>query len=154
MLSRNVMEVAPGTGQKFKYVLVVSIGDTNMEGNVYWTNYFEWFGKAREAFLISVFPEFLKMFSSGARLLTHETNIRHISSAFFTEEIVLEISVGEMRKTSAKVLVDFIKKSTGEKIAEGWQTIVFANAEGRPAPIPSELREAVLKYAIPSGKME
>lgn len=134
-------------GKKFEYPVVVSIGDTNMEGNVYWVNYFTWLGKAREVFLMSVFPDFLQLFALGARIMTHETNIRHMSPAFFPEEIVLKISMGEVRGTSAKMFVEFTRKSTGEKIAEGWQILVFADNKGKPAPIPPALREVVLKYA-------
>ncbi len=132
--------------KKFEYTVFVSIGDTNMEGNVYWLNYFAWLGKAREVFLMFIFPNFLQLFSSGARIITHETNIKHIAPSFFSEEIVLEISTGEVRNTSTKIFVQFVKKSTGEKIAEGWQTLVFIDKEGKPALWPPKLKEAVLKY--------
>lgn len=139
------------SGKKFGYPVFVSIGDTNMEGNVYWVNYFAWLGKAREVFLISIFPDFLKILASGYNIVTHETNIKHIASAFFTEEIILEISMGEVRSTSAKMFVKFQKK-TGEKIAEGWQTLVFVDKQGDPAFIPAELKEAVLKYVADEVK--
>jgi len=138
----------PRIAQKFKYPVFVGIGDTNMEQNVYWTNYFKWFGIAREIFLMSIFPDFLKLFSSGARIITHETNIKHISSAFFADEVILELWMTELRKTSAKMMVNFIRKSTDEKIAEGWQILVFADSQGKPALIPPELKEAILKYVV------
>ncbi|MDP2664063.1 MAG: thioesterase family protein [bacterium] len=133
-------------GQKFEYPVFVSIGDTNMEQNVYWTRYVDWFAKAREVFLMSIFPDFLKIFASGSRIMTHETNLKHMSSAFFAEEVTLEITMGEVRRTSAKMFATFIKKGSGEKIAELWQTLVFADNQGKPVPIPQALREAVLKY--------
>lgn len=147
-----INKVPASTVEKFRYPVFVSIGDTNMEGNVYWLNYFKWFGIARERFLISVFPDFLKMFASGmATIITHETSIKHIASAFFADEVTLEIWLTDVRKTSARMMVDFVKKSTGEKLAEGWQMLVFGDKQGHPAPLPPELREAVLKYVAPSG---
>ena len=144
--------VPRSTIQKFKYPVFVGIGDTNMEQNVYWTNYFKWFGIAREIFLMSIFPDFLKLFSSGARIITHETNIKHISSAFFADEVILELWMTEVRKTSAKMMVNFVRKSTGEKIAEGWQMLVFADSQGKPALIPPGLKKAVLKYVVDEVK--
>lgn len=140
-------------GEKFRYQEFVGIGETNMEGNVYWARYFDWFGKAREVFLLSLVPNFVELFSSGLRIVTHETSIKHISSAFFTEEIILELSIGEIKNASAKIMVDFIKKASGEKIAEGWQTIVFADAQGKIMPIPSNIKEAGLKYLNVSSKI-
>ncbi|MDD5145444.1 MAG: thioesterase family protein [Candidatus Pacebacteria bacterium] len=136
------------TKNKFRYSVFVSIGDTCNEQTVYWANYSDMLGKAREIFFASIFPKFRELASSGAQIVTHETYIKHISSAYFGDEIIIEIVVGEVKKTSAKISVDFIMKETGKKIAEGWQVLVFTNNEGRPAPIPAELKEAVLQYVV------
>lgn len=141
-------------GEKFRHREFVGIGETNMEGNVYWATYFDWLGKAREVFLLSLIPNFAELFSSGLRIMTHETSIKHISSAFFAEQIILELSLSEIKGVSAKIMVDFIKEASGEKIAEGWQTVVFADAQGKPAPIPQNIKEAGLKYLIVSSKIK
>lgn len=136
-------------GEKFEYRVVVSLGDTNLEGNAYWTHYFEWIGKARESFLMSICPDFMTaVFAAGIRIMTHQTDVKHISSAFFPEKVILEVRVGEIKKTSTKLLFDFVKEATHEKIAEAWQVLVFANSEGKPIPIPPEIKEAGLKYLV------
>ncbi len=148
---RKVVELVPG--QKFSYDVQVSIGDTNMEQNVYWVRFLEWFGKARETFLLSIYPieKFAELFAQGGRIITHETQLKHLANAYFGDEVVLEMRFTEVKRASVKMLVDFIKKSTGEKIATGWQTLVYADKNGEHvAPIPTPLKEAVLQFAVPN----
>ncbi|OGZ22333.1 MAG: hypothetical protein A3D46_00490 [Candidatus Nealsonbacteria bacterium RIFCSPHIGHO2_02_FULL_43_13] len=132
--------------EKFRYPVLVGFGDANVEGTIYWSRYFEWFGKAREVFLFYFCPDFLALYKSGLRIDTHETNIKHLSPGFFGDKIILEMHVGEIKKVSVNLAVDFIREADQKKIAEGWQVTVFTNCEGNLTPIPPEIREPLLKY--------
>jgi len=77
--------------EKFRYPVLVGFGDANVEGTIYWSRYFEWFGKAREVFLFYFCPDFLALYKSGLRIDTHETNIKHLSPGFFGDKIILEL---------------------------------------------------------------
>jgi hypothetical protein len=70
---------------------VVTIGDTNMEKNVYWVNYCKWIGHTRGLFLMSLVPgrnirEFLEQRRVG--LLTCDVSMKFLKPAYFGDAII------------------------------------------------------------------
>lgn len=135
----------------FEYRLVVTIGDTNMEQNVYWTRYCEWFGTARELFFLNLFPpevnvvEFLT--SKNLAIITCDVDMKFMKSAYFTDKIVVKISVADVKHYSLKVIGQITKETTGEILATGKQTLTFADAQTKKLiKIPEELRQAVSSF--------
>lgn len=122
----------------FKFSVTAYIGDTNIEGNVYWTHFFEWMGKAREAFAIWAVPDIMDIMKAGLALITIETGLKHIKPAFLYDEISIEVGIKEVKKASLQLSFDFINQKSGELIATGWQVIAFGS-EGRLVPIPDSI---------------
>ena len=54
--------------------------------------------------------------------------------------------MGEVKPASAKLL--FVQTKDDKRLAEGWQTVVFANSEGKPTRIPLEILWNSKKYAV------
>jgi enediyne biosynthesis thioesterase len=54
----------------YEYKQVVGFEETNLTGNVYFTNYFHWQGRARENFLREYAPEILRQLEEGLALIT------------------------------------------------------------------------------------
>jgi acyl-CoA thioesterase FadM len=134
--------------------IFVSLSDTNMEGNVYWTHYLDWFGHVREQFLLHVVADFNAKFVEGLRLITHETSLKNLLPAFFGDKICVKISVAKMKPRAMRARLVFeICKENGEKLAEGWQEILFAKISENKIPdihdlieIPEDIKNAVLPY--------
>jgi len=130
--------------KKFEVPKLVSLHHTNTKGETYPTVYLEWLGEAREEFIMDIDPDFIEQFQHGMRTLTHDTYLRHYKSIFFPDTVTIEIQVGKIRLSSARLLFAFVKD--GEVIAEGWQTLVFANDKGKPIRIPLNIIRPGLKY--------
>ena len=64
----------------YEYRLVVGFEETNLLGNVYFTNFFSWQGKCREMFLRDHVPNLLQDLRGDLYLVTSRS-----SCDFFTE---------------------------------------------------------------------
>src|SRR5438270_13759368 len=56
---------AAGVMKFYEYKQVIGFEETNLTGNVYFTNYFHWQGRAREHFLREHAPEILPQLEEG-----------------------------------------------------------------------------------------
>lgn len=139
--------------------IFVGLGETNLEGNVYWVHFFEWFGTIREQFLLTLTPNFEELFKAGLRIITAEEHLKHLAPAFFGQQVTVKIHVSEIKKVQTTLSFGIENTATGQKLAEGWQTLLFAKTDGTVPtkkdliPIPKEFKETGLKYFIKEAKM-
>lgn len=137
----------------YTYDLTVTIGDTNMEGNVYWLKFLEWFGRARELFLLNLLPEvnmpdFL-MGEKGMTIATRDIQSHFKKSAYFTDNLQLQIFLEKLQNASAVIAFQTVNKNTGEILNEGRQTLAFIDIHtGKPGKMPSEIKEAAKEYLV------
>lgn len=135
--------------------IFVGLKETNLEGNVYWTHFFDWFSQVREQFLILLIPDFQERFKAGLRIITYEEYLRHIAPAFFSEKVSVKISVSEIKKVQACLSFEVENATTGHKLAEGWQILLFAATKDGSVPtkrdlipIPEDIKKAGEKYHV------
>ena len=140
--------------------IFVGLRETNLEGNVYWTHFLDWFGTVREQFLLLLVPDFENRFRAGLRIITAEEHLKHLAPAFFGESVIVRINVAEMKKIQACLSFVIENAATGQKLAEGWQNLLFAETKDGSVPtrkdliqVPEDIKEAALKYSIKGVKM-
>lgn len=141
--------------RSFEHRFVVTIGDTNMEQNVYWANYCQWFGHARELFMMSLLPpeqgirEFLR--ERRIALITCDVSMKFVRPAFFGDAIVAALHTERWGRCSLELAIEFRDDRTGQVIATGRQKVAFANADTRRfMPIPEEIRRPAEQYTLPA----
>jgi acyl-CoA thioesterase FadM len=122
--------------ESFYYETIATIGDTNLEGNVYWTKFYDWMGKARELLLMKAFPNILDIFKSGIKLITYQTNIKHLKSLYFTDKIKIVIKISDIQNAKLTLSFDFINIFTKELVAKGIQTYIFSNENNKIIKLP------------------
>ncbi len=135
----------------FEYTLKVTVGPTNMEGNVYWTSYFEWFGVARELFLMNLFPSdvnaFEQLFSQLIMIVTCDAQMKLVKPSYFSDDLVIKINTAKFGKCSLTLLVKIINKKSGDLIAKGEQKLAFCHLETHKfIKIPEDLLMAAKEY--------
>lgn len=130
----------------YVYPVKVLIGDTNIEMNVYWLNFLKWFGQAREIFIFQGVPEIMDILMSGVKMVTYETNFKHLKEAHLLDDIIVRITVGEIRPASARLDAEFILAKTDEILARGWQRIVFTDMSNKPIRIPDPIKAFAKEY--------
>lgn len=121
----------------FEHKLLVTIGHTNMQKNVYWTRYAEWFGEVREHFLLKL----LQMSGFSAQpdlrldevfeqvqiaLETADFHIAYFRPAFFGDEVTLRINTSNIKEDSVELLGTFLS-ANNKKLAVCSQKIIFIN---------------------------
>jgi len=121
----------------FIFEKTVYLSDTNMEGNVYFARYFEWQGEAREALFQKYFP--ISLFQNGYKLITVNASTEYKSSSYLYDEILIEVSMANIKHLSVQLIFKMINKNTKQLIALGSQKIALANPEGEVIVIPEEL---------------
>lgn len=123
-----------------------------MEGNVYWTRFLDWFGKARECFLVNLLlevnmPEFLM--EKNMAIVTCDIQVKFIKSAFFTDQVQIKIKAEKVENCSAILKFEIVNKISEEILNQGAQKLAFVNIKTRkPVRIPKEIKEEVDKYLL------
>jgi enediyne core biosynthesis thioesterase len=133
------------TGGYFEWHHVVSFGETNLVGNVYYAHYLSWQGQCREMFLRETCPEILDELRSGLKLFTLKVECEYLSEISAFDEITLRLRSEELTQTQLAFTFDYLN-GTDHLIARGSQRVVCMRTEGErvvPARVPDALRQAV-----------
>jgi enediyne core biosynthesis thioesterase len=131
--------------EKFIFEKTVYLGDTNAEGNVYFSRYFEWQGQAREAFYKKYFP--IEIWNTGLKIITVNALIEYKKEAYLFDEISIEIQLRNLKQASAEMIFTYIKKNTGELVATGLQKVAFADKSGKLIHMPEKINQIATSYA-------
>ncbi len=129
-----------GDKRVFTTKIMVTLRDTNVFGNVYFSNFIEYQGIIREKFLLSSVPnlnEFLT--NTGVRLVTVDTYNRFIKNAYFGDTLLVELTTSDIKAASAKLNILFRNDDTGEILGKGFQTFCVVKSNGKVIRIPDEL---------------
>ncbi len=130
----------------FAFKKVVYIGDTNLEGNVYFAKYFDWQGMAREELWRKSYPlDFLK---EKIVLITVEAHISYKHPLFLYDEVLIFVNTSNVRKTTFDLIFSYINKNNGLIIAEGKQTIGFSDFTGKFLPVPEPVAKEAQLFLI------
>ena len=138
------------TQKQFVFHKRVFLKDTNAEGNVYFSHYFEWQGNAREEFFRQNVPDHMQILQSGTRLITVNAWMIFKRSAYLFDEIVIDVKTAHLKQMTLGLLFTFVHKTTGEIIARGGQKLAFSDPNGAAIPIPSSIRENAKFFLIDS----
>lgn len=133
----------------FAYVTKVLLGDSSLFGNVYFAKYFEWQGKAREAFFQHFMgSDFHSFIQQGIKLITVEAyhRFKHETQAF--EELSVLVSATAVTPATVKLQFRFFNNRTKTLLGEGKQTIAFAGPHQKVIPVPEVLRKNIQPYVI------
>ncbi|MCF8092642.1 MAG: hypothetical protein K9K21_00540 [Desulfotignum sp.] len=135
-----------GTDRVFKTEITVTLKDTNVFGNVYFSNYIEYQGVVREKFLLTTLPEIHEMLSdTRIALATIETYNRFISSLYFGDTLLAELTTSDINGASCKLNINFKNKATGKMVGKGYQRFCVVGSQGKVVRIPDKLME-ILDY--------
>ena len=116
-----------------------------MEGNVYFTKYFDWQGMAREEFYRQHFP--IGLLKSGLKLITAHASVDYKQEAFLYDEILITIHITNVKRMSLELIFNYTNKNNGKLLAIGKEKIAFADSKGKLIPIPTEVNKNV-KYFL------
>ena len=137
--------------QPFRYDTRVFVADTNCFGTVYFARYFEWQGRAREAFFRAVIPNFQQLIEQGYRLLTVEASMRYARELRLFEALTIAIDVVELKEASVVLRLAFLRDHE-EPAGLGRQRLVLIDGTGRPTAIPDDVRVRLQAHLALNGR--
>jgi enediyne biosynthesis thioesterase len=130
---------------------VVTFEETNLVGNVYYTNYFLWQGRCREMFLREHGPQTLAELKAGElRLVTAHASCDFADEFVAFDEVLVRLSLNRFIAYGLSLNFDYVRTNTGsEVLARGRQDIKFLRREGSQwtlSDMPQSLVDAVRRY--------
>ena len=136
----------------YEYRHIVSFEETNLVGNVYYTNHVKWQGRVREMFLRDHAPDIIAELSHGLSLATVRVSCDYISELTAFDEVIIRMRLGELTQSRITLLFEYWRagKAGEELIARGEQQVACLRREGEkltPTPVPKSLSEALKPYA-------
>jgi len=134
--------------KKFIFGITVYLGHTNAEGNVYFANFFEWQGMAREEFYKTFVPNHMEILKRGVRIITVEAHIEFKNQLFLFDQVSIQVNTRNVRTASLELVFSYKNKNTGELVANGYQKLAFAGPDGKIIPIPEEVKRNAKWFLI------
>ena len=138
----------------YEYRHVVSFQETNLVGNVYYTNHLAWQGRCRELFLREHAPEVIEELNRGLSLATMRCACEYFTELLVFDEVIVRMRLAELVQNRITLAFEFWRSRRGgtdseELVARGEQQIACMKHEGDrlvPAAVPPRLREALAAY--------
>jgi len=132
----------------YEYRHIVSFQETNLVGNVYFTNHLNWQGRCREMFLRDHAPEVIDELSRGLSLATVNCSCEYFAELTAFDEVIVRMRLAELVQNRMRLAFEYWRGE--ELVARGEQQIACMKRDGKklmPAPVPPTLRAALTAYA-------
>ena len=136
----------------YEYRHIVSFQETNLVGNVYFTNHLAWQGRCREMFLRDHAPDVIAGLSRGLALATVSCACEYFAELAAFDEISVRMRLAELVQNRMRLAFEYWRRRQGieELVARGEQQIACMKRDGdklSPTPVPQTLRVALAAYA-------
>jgi acyl-CoA thioester hydrolase len=129
--------------------IVVRYAETDQMGVAHHAAYLVWFEVARTDMLRHLGYSYRKLEEEGFAMPVVESGCRHLASARYDDQILVEAQVGEIRRT--RVRIDYTARDeNGKTLAEGFTVHAFLNGEKRPQRLPPDM-VAALRNEFPES---
>jgi enediyne biosynthesis thioesterase len=135
----------------YEYRHIVSFEETNLVGNVYYTNHLSWQGRCRELFLREHAPDAIDELSRGLSLATTSCFCEYFAELTAFDEVIVRMRLVELVQNRMRLAFEYWRSKGGgeELVARGEQQIACMRREDDrlvPAPVPQSLRQALAPY--------
>jgi YbgC/YbaW family acyl-CoA thioester hydrolase len=136
----------------FHFKRKIYLTDTNAFQNVYFAQYFDFMGEAREELLKYILGENTSAFiETRIILLTLETSLKYKASSFLFDVIRVEVSLDKISKT--KIYLNFrIYNITQKAVSCEGKMAIGTALNGRPIALPKPLYDGARSLFIEGKK--
>jgi enediyne core biosynthesis thioesterase len=135
----------------FEYRHFVTLADTNLVGNVYFTNYLAWQGACRELFLAQHAPSVVSRLTQDIALVTTSCSCEFFSELYAMDQVSVRMTLDSV--VDNRITMNFnyyrLNLDPAQLVARGAQTIACMTRQAgqlTPTDIPDELTNALSGY--------
>ena len=146
-----------GTGPLLtETVFSTALEESNLVGNIYFSNYSSWLGKTRDSYFHKMAPDAMSIHSGGEMFCIH-SYVNHLRELMPFEQVMVQMKLKSFTATGGVLYFEFFKFSDGqknEKLAYGEHEFVWAqkSRDGWVAsPMPESLKNC-LKDVVWDGE--
>ncbi len=133
--------------QKFKFYEPVKVrfNDTDLQGHVYFGQYYSFFDEGVEAYLAAIDYDYQTMLAvDNTDFLYAESHCTHKSSAKWPDILNVHTRIGHIGRRSLRFEFAIWDEANKRLIATGYIAAVTANSQTyEPHPVPDGMRQAV-----------
>lgn len=130
----------------YEYRHIVGFEETNVMGNVYYTNHLKWQGRCRELFLREHAPEVMSELGGNLSLATVSCSCEYFAELMTFDEVVVKMRLAELVQNRMRLTFELWRGE--ELVARGEQQIAcMGRVGGKPMPVPLSLRTALAAYS-------
>jgi enediyne biosynthesis thioesterase len=142
--------------KSYDYRHVVTLEETNLVGNVYFSNYLRWQGHCRERFLIDHAPGVLRALGDDLAMVTLSCQCEFFAELTVADTVEIRMSLG--RVDGSRIFMTFcyyrMDGSLFQLVARGSQTIACMRRVDigmESVSIPEELATALKEFTAPDS---
>ena len=95
----------------YEYRHVVSFAETNLVGNVYFTNYLTWQGRCREMFLRDHAPDVLVALQQGLALVTVRVSCDYMAELVAFDELAIHMHLAAITQNRATMRFEYWRQN-------------------------------------------
>ncbi len=125
---------------------LVTFGDTNTAGSVYFAKYIAWQGECREKLLAQFYPEFSQDLKQGFGMTTEFVHQDFISEAVLFDQLSIRLTVVALTRSRIEFEFEFTRQADGRLLGRGRQAVIWTNPQHRPSLMPDKLYDATASY--------
>ena len=130
----------------FTHIKHIFLKDLTVYGNVYFSNYFDWQGEAREAMLNEIIKSTSSAVNQGLKLVTLSASIKYKGEVNTGDIVYIDVIPEKLTLTTIELNFIYKKGPSSPVVAEGHQRIGFTSINGDIVPLPQELIANGKKY--------
>ena len=125
---------------------LVTFGDTNAAGSVYFAKYFSWQGECREKLLAQFYPEFANELKQGFGMTTEFAHQDFSSEAALFDQLLIRLTVTALTRSRIEFEFEFVREPDGRLLGRGRQAVIWTNPQHRPSLMPDKLYDVTASY--------
>ncbi|WP_162830134.1 acyl-CoA thioesterase [Amycolatopsis palatopharyngis] len=135
----------------YDYRHLVTLEETNVVGNVYFSNYVRWQGHCREHFLMERAPGVLRALTDDLALVTVSCGCDYFSELYAADTVELRMTLDVVEDNRVSMAFGYyrVNAAQAELVARGSQTVACMRRGSHgvePVPVPVELAQALKPY--------
>jgi enediyne biosynthesis thioesterase len=125
---------------------LVTFGDTNIAGSVYFARYFHWQGECRERLLAEFYPEFPRDLRQGFSLITEFAHLDFFHEATLFDTVTVRLTVSSLSRSRIEFAFEFVREPDRQLLARGAQAVIWTNPQRHPSLMPDRLFDATATF--------
>lgn len=123
-----------------------TLEDANLVGNIYFSNYYVWQGRIRDAFFYEHIPNYFRNRGRLGEFICLDSRVQHLREAMPFDKIKVTMSLGALYECGMSLFFDYFRlRPNGErqKLAFGQQNVIWVTRQDNNKIVPQVLPESL-----------